>query len=88
MILIYARHGQIKTEHHNTFQAALSALQWGNDSGEMFALGIVDDENKVIYLPDCAPAGKRSEDFLERIMKAAGVSGEYKTETVRSFPDD
>lgn len=88
MILVFARYGQIQTEHHNKFSDAISALQWGNRSGEMFALGIVDDKKKVIYLPDCAPVGKNPEDFLESIVKAADVSGEYETVTVESFHDD
>jgi hypothetical protein len=49
---VYSRYYVRHVESYDDYADAVSTLQWGADGGELFALGIYDTQEGIMYLPD------------------------------------
>jgi hypothetical protein len=72
-----------------TIEDAISTIQWGNETGEMFGLGVIDTDNKIARVSICkareiAPMFER---LKETCIKQNIDISDYNVDSFCSFPE-
>lgn len=66
---VYARHGANYASKKDSVEEAIRVLNYGDEYGECYALGVYDAENNIVHLPDNAPVHVSEEALRPRRLK-------------------